>query len=72
MATAARELPSRDGASTPYSRLLGGKAAIPSWQLAAKKKSEDAKAAENGTPATPNGQNIAESGTVSEGTDAAA
>lgn len=64
----AREIPG-SGSSTPYSRLLdrGGKgaggAAIPSWQLAAKKKSEEAKAAEtNGT---------AESGTVSDVVDAA-
>jgi peroxin-14 len=71
MPTAARELPSRDGAGTPYSRLLGGKAAIPSWQLAAKKKSDDAKAAEAGSAAT-NGQNVQESGTVTESSDAAA
>ncbi|SMR48321.1 unnamed protein product [Zymoseptoria tritici ST99CH_1E4] len=70
--TAARELPNRDGANTTYSRLLGGKAAIPSWQLAAKKKSEDAKAAEAGSAAVPNGQNVQESGTVSESTEAAA
>ncbi|KAF2211043.1 hypothetical protein CERZMDRAFT_43997 [Cercospora zeae-maydis SCOH1-5] len=57
--------------SNPYqSRLLGnsgGKAAIPAWQLAAKKKSEDAKAAAaEGTPSTPNAQ---ESGTVQDAID---
>lgn len=74
--TQAREVPgsnSSAASSTPYSRLLdrGGKgsggAAIPSWQLAAKKKSEEAKAAEasNGV----NG-NVAESGTATEMVDA--
>lgn len=69
----AREIPgSGSAASTPYSRLLdrGGKgsggAAIPSWQLAAKKKSEEAKAAE---AANTNG--TAESGTVADVVDAA-
>lgn len=67
----AREVPG-SGSSTPYSRLLdrggkaGGGAAIPSWQLAAKKKSEEAKAAEAGTT---NG--VAESGTATEMVDAA-
>ncbi|KAK4493658.1 hypothetical protein PRZ48_014843 [Zasmidium cellare] len=61
--------PNRDGAGTPYSRLLGNKAAIPSWQLAAKKKSDEAKAdnASSGT-ATPV-QNVSESGTVAEQVD---
>ena len=62
--------PNRDGAGTPYSRLLGSKAAIPSWQLAAKKKNDEAKAmdsASSGT-ATPV-QNVSESGTVSEQAD---
>ncbi|CZT15812.1 related to PEROXISOMAL MEMBRANE PROTEIN PER10 [Ramularia collo-cygni] len=67
----AREIPG--GSQTPYSRLLdrggkgsGGGAAIPSWQLAAKKKSEEAKAAEtNGTNGT------TESGTATEMVDAA-
>lgn len=69
----AREVPgSNPGSSTPYSRLLdrggkgGGGAAIPSWQLAAKKKSEEAKAAEAG-----NTNGIAESGTATEMVDAA-
>lgn len=59
----------RDGAGTPYSRLLGNKAAIPSWQLAAKKKNDEAKAdnASSGT-ATPV-QNVGESGTVTEQID---
>ncbi|KAF2167008.1 hypothetical protein M409DRAFT_22447 [Zasmidium cellare ATCC 36951] len=61
--------PNRDGAGTPYSRLLGNKAAIPSWQLAAKKKNEEQKAdnASSGT-ATPV-QNVGESGTVTEQVD---
>jgi peroxin-14 len=49
------------GSGTPYSRLLNGKAAIPSWQLAAQKRSEEAKV----DAASPT-QNTAESGTVSE------
>ncbi|PIA97965.1 Peroxisomal membrane protein PER10 [Cercospora beticola] len=57
--------------SNPYqSRLLGnsgGKAAIPAWQLAAKKKSEDAKAAAaEGASSTPN---VQESGTVQDAVD---
>lgn len=62
---------SRDGSNTPYSRLLGGgnKAAIPSWQLAAKKKSDEAKAdAASSGSATPV-QNVNESGTASEVAD---
>lgn len=59
----------RDSAGTPYSRLLGNKAAIPGWQLAAKKKNDEAKAdsVSSGT-ATPV-QNISESGTVTEQVD---
>jgi peroxin-14 len=53
---------SASGSGTPYSRLLNGKAAIPSWQLAAQKRSEEAKV--DGASPT---QNTAESGTVSEG-----
>jgi peroxin-14 len=49
------------GSGTPYSRLLNGKAAIPSWQLAAQKRSEEAKV----DAASPT-QNTAESGTMSE------
>lgn len=58
---------SQERSQTPYSRLLGGKASIPSWQLAAKKKNEEAKA-ESGasTPAA------AESGTVADADDAQA
>ena len=54
-------LPERSSAPSPYGRMLGGKAQIPSWQLAAKKRSEDAK------KETPNGsgaQDISESGTA--------
>lgn len=55
--------PSREGASTPYSRLLNGKNAIPSWQLAAKKKNEEAKAENTAAP---------QSGTVTEAVDSQA
>lgn len=50
------------GSGTPYSRLLNGKAAIPSWQLAAKKRSEEAQS--EGSSASQ--QNLGESGTVSD------
>lgn len=61
--------PNRDGAGTPYSRLLGNKAAIPSWQLAAKKKSDEAKAdGASGGASTPV-QNVNESGTGKEQVD---
>jgi len=56
-------LPERSSASSPYGRMLGGKAQIPSWQLAAKKRNEDAK------KETPNGsaaQDVSESGTATE------
>lgn len=60
--TLAQNPPSREGAGTPYSRLVnGGKNSIPSWQLAAKKKSEEAKA--DGT---------SESGTVTDAVDSQA
>ena len=49
--------PERAGASSPYGRTAGGRAAIPAWQLAASKKNQEAKeksgtvepAAENAT-----------------------
>ena len=63
-------LPERSGSASQYGRTLGGKAAIPSWQLAAKKRSEDAKKAAESTTAsgtsTPTGQDISSSGTVEE------
>ena len=63
-------LPERPGSASSYGRTLGGKAAIPSWQLAAKKRSEDAKKAAESTTASgtsmPTGQDISSSGTVEE------
>lgn len=56
-------LPDRPASASPYGRTLGGKAQIPSWQLAAKKRSEEAKKDASGS-ATP--QDVSESGTVSE------
>lgn len=54
-------LPERSSASLPYSgRTLGGKAQIPSWQLAAKKKAEEAKIDSSNAAA------ISESGTVAD------
>jgi peroxin-14 len=57
-------LPDRSGAGSPYSsRLLGGKPQIPDWQLAAKKRKEEAAAKEsavNGSTA----QDVSESGTA--------
>lgn len=69
--THAREVNSPS--STPYSRLLdrGGKGtggnSIPSWQLAAKKKSDEAKSVEAGNV----NNTTAESGTVGDVVDAA-
>jgi peroxin-14 len=57
-------LPERPSSASPYgSRILGGKAQIPSWQLAAKKRSEEAKKEE---PVINGGavQDVSESGTV--------
>jgi peroxin-14 len=56
----------RDSAATPYSRLLGGKAAIPSWQLAAKKKAEEAKGDGASTSSVTPAQTVNDSGTASE------
>ncbi|KAK5169861.1 peroxisomal membrane protein pex14 [Saxophila tyrrhenica] len=56
-------LPERSASASPYSsRMLGGKAQIPAWQLAAKKRADDAKkdAATNGTSV----QDVSESGTA--------
>lgn len=59
-------LPERPVSSSPYGgRTLGGKPQIPSWQLAAKKKAEDAK------NEAPNGsQTGSDGGSVSTGVDA--
>lgn len=55
----ASALPDRSSTASPYSRMLGGKAQIPSWQLAAKKRSEEAKnESVNGSES----QNTSESG----------
>ena len=54
-------LPDRSSAGSPYGRILGGKAQIPSWQLGAKKRSEEAKNEDAGVAAS---QNVGESGTV--------
>lgn len=55
-------VPERSNSSSPFGRTLGGKPpAIPAWQLAAKKRSEDAKKdAATGAP------DVAQSGTVTE------
>ncbi len=65
-------LPERSASASPYSsRVLGGKAAIPSWQLAAKKRADDAKKDAAAIPAPTNGmgagaavQDVGESGAV--------
>ena len=59
----------RSGAGSPYSRLLGGKAAIPSWQLAAKKNATGSKSEESLNGTTPPTQNLSTSGTVSDAMD---
>ncbi|UJO19997.1 Peroxisomal membrane protein PER10 [Fulvia fulva] len=62
----ANSMPNRQSAGTPYSRLIGGKAAIPEWQRSAAKKSEEAKADSASSGAATPVQNVNESGTVSE------
>ena len=64
----ANSMPNRQGAGTPYSRLIGGKAAIPEWQRSAAKKNDEAKADSASGAATPV-QNVTESGTASEAAD---
>jgi peroxin-14 len=55
-------VPERSNSSSPFGRTLGGKPpAIPAWQLAAKKRSEDAK-----KDAATGAQDIAQSGTATE------
>ena len=54
-------IPDRSSAGSPYGRMLGGKAQIPSWQLGAKKRNEEAKKdVPNGTST----QDTSESGSV--------
>lgn len=49
------QVPDRSSTSSPYGRMMNGRAAIPAWQMAAAKKSEEAK------------QDTAESGTAVDG-----
>ncbi|KAK3679315.1 peroxisomal membrane protein pex14 [Recurvomyces mirabilis] len=42
----ASALPERSATSSPYGRMLGGKAQIPAWQMAAKKRNEEANGVE--------------------------
>ena len=62
-AQAASVLPERSSAASPYGRMLGGKAQIPSWQLAAKKRNEEAKK----EPSNTSTADLSESGTLVEG-----
>jgi peroxin-14 len=62
-------LPERPSStSSPYGRMLGGNPKIPSWQLAAKKRNEEAKKEPSNTSA----QDLSESGTVAADTEAGA
>ncbi|GAB7362032.1 hypothetical protein MBLNU230_g2066t1 [Neophaeotheca triangularis] len=55
-------LPDRSSSASPYNKILGNKAAIPAWQLQAKKKAEEAKkTADAGA-----GPDTSESGTATE------
>jgi peroxin-14 len=55
-------VPERSNSSSPFGRTLGGKPpAIPAWQLAAKKRTEDAK-----KEAATGAQDVAQSGTATE------
>jgi peroxin-14 len=60
-APTASVLPDRSSAASPYGRMLGGKAQIPAWQLAAKKKKEDEAKKE---PSNSSAQDLSESGTL--------
>lgn len=51
-------VPDRNSTSSPYGRVLNGRAAIPAWQLAAAKKNQEVK------------QDTAESGTITESASA--
>ncbi|KAK5125778.1 hypothetical protein LTR85_012054 [Meristemomyces frigidus] len=61
-------LPDRSTAGSPFGRTLaGGRAQIPSWQLAAKKRSEEAAKKDGSGTATPQQQqDVSESGTAQE------
>ena len=59
-AQTASVLPDRSSAANPYGRMLGGKAQIPAWQLAAKKSKEEAKK----EPSNSSAQDLSESGTL--------
>ena len=62
-------LPERaSSTSSPYGRMLGGNPKIPSWQLAAKKRNEEAKK----EPSNASAQDLSESGTVAADTEAGA
>ena len=66
---AASVLPERSAStSSPYGRMLGGNPKIPSWQLAAKKRNEEAKK----EPSNSSAQDLSESGTVAADTEAGA
>ena len=65
----ASTLPERSSTGSAFAgRTLGGKAHIPAWQLAAKKKAEDAKKEKEAA----NGQDVSESGTAANATEAGA
>ncbi|KAK3708637.1 peroxisomal membrane protein pex14 [Vermiconidia calcicola] len=67
----ASTLPERSSTGSAFAgRTLGGKAQIPAWQLAAKKKAEDAKKEKEKEAA--NGQDVSESGTAADATEAGA
>lgn len=54
--------PDRSSSASPYNKIMGNKAAIPAWQLQAKKKAEEAKkTADAGT-----GPDTSESGTATD------
>lgn len=52
------QVPDRTGSSSPYSRMMNGRAAIPAWQMAASKKNQESR------------PDTAESGTVVDGASA--
>lgn len=55
-------LPERSSASSPYGRMLGGRAQIPDWQKTGKKKSEEAKK----EPSNASAPDLSASGTVAD------
>lgn len=56
-------LSERPSSTGPYGRVMTGKASIPSWQLSAKKRTDEAKSTASGT-STP--QDLSQSGTAAE------